>query len=103
MGYRLGCPGCDGWTSEIFRAYGEGLPCPYCGTSLATPENAKHYSEQLPKPKAEPEWRSPTPLSVIADAIEGSITVSLNERASLALAQEILDGLEAASLGVDPR
>lgn len=47
MGYRLGCPDCDGWTSAIFRAYSEGLPCPYCGASLATPENAKHYDEQV--------------------------------------------------------
>ena len=39
---------------------------------------------------------------MIADAIEGATTVSLNERASLVLAQEILDGLDAASFDVLP-
>lgn len=48
MGYRLGCPNCDGWTSALFRAYEDGLDCPYCGASIATPENARHYYEQLP-------------------------------------------------------
>jgi hypothetical protein len=51
MGYRLGCPGCRAWTSAVFRAYEDGEGCPYCGASLSTPENAKHFYEQLP------EWR----------------------------------------------
>lgn len=50
MGYRLGCPGCGAWTSAVFRAYRDGKKCPYCGSCLNTPENARHYSEQLPGP-----------------------------------------------------
>lgn len=48
MGYRLGCPSCDAWTSAVFRAYGDGENCPYCGGGLNTPENSRHYYEQLP-------------------------------------------------------
>lgn len=46
MGFRLGCPECKGWTSEIYRAYEEGEDCPYCGANLITDDNAKHYSDQ---------------------------------------------------------
>lgn len=48
MGYRLGCPSCDAWTSAVFRAYEDGRGCPYCDADLSTPENEKHYYEQLP-------------------------------------------------------
>jgi len=32
----------------VFRAYAEGENCPYCGGTLNTVENAKHYYDQLP-------------------------------------------------------
>jgi hypothetical protein len=25
------CPGCDAYTSSVFQAFAEGLPCPHCG------------------------------------------------------------------------
>lgn len=48
MGYRIGCPKCDAWTSALFNAMSEGLPCPYCGADIYTSENIKHYYDQLP-------------------------------------------------------
>lgn len=46
MSYKLTCPGCDCYTSAIFRAYEDGLPCPYCGAALGAA--AEQYYRQLP-------------------------------------------------------
>lgn len=46
MSYKLTCPGCDTYTSEIFRAYEDGYPCPYCGSSLQA--SSEQYYRQLP-------------------------------------------------------
>jgi rRNA maturation endonuclease Nob1 len=46
MSYKLTCPGCDRYTSAIFRSYEDGYPCPYCGSSLRA-ASAQYY-RQLP-------------------------------------------------------
>ena len=46
MGYRLGCPECKAWTSEVYRAFEDSGDCPYCGADLNTPDNSQHYLEQ---------------------------------------------------------
>lgn len=48
MSNKLPCPECGALTSAIFRAYDNGLPCPYCGGDIATRENARLHSRQLP-------------------------------------------------------
>jgi hypothetical protein len=48
MTYKLTCPACDTYTSAVFRAYAEGLPCPHCGEKLYGVETAQQYYRQLP-------------------------------------------------------
>lgn len=47
MTFKLTCPNCDVYTSAIFRAYEDGYPCPYCGSSLRAA--SKQYYRQLPE------------------------------------------------------
>lgn len=46
MSYKLTCPSCDRYTSELFRAYEDGRSCPYCGGSLQA--SSDQYYRQLP-------------------------------------------------------
>jgi rRNA maturation endonuclease Nob1 len=47
MTYKLTCPGCDRYTSALFRAYADGRRCPYCGSSLQSA--SEQYYRQLPE------------------------------------------------------
>ena len=50
MAYKLICSHCDTYTSAIFRAYENGLPCPHCNQPLTDSDGrtARSYYAQLP-------------------------------------------------------
>jgi rRNA maturation endonuclease Nob1 len=45
MTHKLTCPGCDRYTSAVFRAYENGSACPYCGSNLGAA--SEQYYRQL--------------------------------------------------------
>jgi len=50
MTYKLICPNCDVYTSAVFRAYSDGMPCPHCKQPLRDNDGrtARSYYAQLP-------------------------------------------------------
>jgi hypothetical protein len=64
--YKLTCPGCDRYTSAIFRAYEDGYPCPYCGSSLRAASS--QFYRQLPEPNIRDKHMSP-PIDPVVELV----------------------------------
>ncbi|WP_125079364.1 hypothetical protein [Mycobacterium sp. P7213] len=105
MAYKLTCPGCDRYTSAVFTAYSDGLPCPYCGSGLQA--SSSQYYRQLhyplastgPRPVAELSllWQTATQLDTVMVGIDTrELTHTLWQGDTVAI-----DGARYTVLGID--
>lgn len=63
MSMKAECPACDSETSELYRAFQEGDPCPYCGlpadaANAVLAARERGASEQLVERAAKAEQRA---------------------------------------------